>query len=141
MKPQHCEPESKDEITSYMTPVPHPHKDTLLSEEDQLVADPLSDDFQKLWTETAHKNTQLFAEVFKPVPSNNVRNWKEYENYVPKVKAGHVVPGITVAEIKDKLSKIQGHLVEGAIDFLCEEPSLTTGIRWSTYDYTLPIYI
>lgn len=112
-----------------------------MSEEDQLVADPLSDDFQRLWTETAHKNTQLFAEVFRPVPSNNVRNWKQYENYVPKVKAGHVVPDITVAQIKDKLSKIQGHLVEGAVDFLVEETSITSGIRWSTYDYTLPIYI
>jgi len=123
-----------------MTPVPNPHEDTLTSEEDQLVADPLSDDFQRLWTETAHKNTELFAEVFKTVPSNNVRNWKEYERYVPKVKAGHVAPEFTAAQIKDKMSQIRGHLVEGAIDFLIEETSITSGIRWSTYDYTLPIY-
>jgi len=140
MKPQHCEPENKDQITSYMTPVPHPHKDTLMSEEDLLVADPLSDDFQRLWNDTAHKNTQLFAEVFKTVPSNNVRTWAQYEKYVPKVKAGHVVPDITVAQIKEKLSKVQGHLVEGAVDFLIEETSITTGIRWS-HDPTLPIYI
>lgn len=141
MKPQHCEPETKDYITSYMTPVPNPHKDTTQSAEDQLVADPLSDDFQRLWTETAHKNTTLFAEVFKTVPSNNVRNWKQYEAYVPKVKAGHVRPDISVKDIKDKLAQVKGHLVEGAIDFLIEEPSITTGIRWSSYDVTLPIYI
>ncbi len=78
MKPQFCEPENKDVITSYMTPVPHPHKDTTQSPEDQLVADPLSDEFIELWDSTAKRNTQIFGEIFKTVPSNNVRSWKEY---------------------------------------------------------------
>ncbi|PVG01208.1 phospholipase D/nuclease [Serendipita vermifera] len=141
MRPQHCEPETKEMITSYMRPVPHPHKDTLMSEDDHLVADPLSEDFERLWNETAHKNTQIFAEIFKTVPSNNVRSWKDYEKYVPKVKAGHVATDQSIAQIKEKLNKIQGHIVEGAVDFLIEEQGLTTGVRWSSYDPTLPIYI
>jgi phospholipase D1/2 len=128
-------------ITSYMRPVPHPHKDTLMSEDDHLVADPLSEDFERLWNDTAHRNTQIFAEIFKTVPSNNVRSWKEYEKYVPKVKAGHVATDMSVAQIKEKLNKVQGHIVEGAVDFLIEETGLTSGVRWSSYDPTLPIYI
>ncbi|KAG8871679.1 hypothetical protein FRC20_010301 [Serendipita sp. 405] len=142
IKPQHCEPETKDIVTSYMTPVPHPHKDTTMSKEDSLVADPLSDDFDQLWNGTAHKNTQIFSEIFKYVPSNNVRSWKQYENYVPKVKAGHVGHAdMPVSEIKDKLNKVQGHLIEGAVDFLVEEKEIVEGVRWSSYDPTLPIYI
>jgi phospholipase D1/2 len=124
-----------------MTPVPYAHDDTTRSEEDRLVMDPLSDEFNQLWTNTAHKNTQVFAEIFKPVPSNNVRNWKQYETYVPKVKAGHVATDLPIRQIKDKLNTIQGHLVEGAVDFLIEETGMTTGVRWGKVDPTLPIYI
>ncbi|CAG7850914.1 Phospholipase D1 Short=PLD 1; AltName: Full=Choline phosphatase 1; AltName: Full=Meiosis-specific sporulation-specific protein 14; AltName: Full=Phosphatidylcholine-hydrolyzing phospholipase D1 [Serendipita indica DSM 11827] len=142
IKPQHCEPETVGQVTSYMTPVPHPHKDTTMSREDQMVADPLSDEFEQLWNNTAHKNTQVFSEIFKTVPSNNVRNWNQYEAYVPKVKAGHIAATeMPLQTIKDKLNSVQGHLVEGAVDFLIEEPGLTTGVRWAKYDPTLPIYI
>jgi len=142
LAPQPCEPETKDTITSWMTPVPTPHKDITTSEDDALVADPLSDEFQELWNSTAHRNTQIFAELFKCVPSNNVRNWKEYENYVPKVKPGHIANAdLTIQQIKDKLSKVQGHVVEGAVDFLIEETEMTKGLKWSRYDPTLPIYI
>lgn len=140
LTPQHCEPETKDRITTWMTPVPHPHKDMTQSADDALVADPLSDEFQELWNGTAHRNTQIFAEIFKCVPSNNVRNWKQYEAYVPKVKAGHVATDLSIKEIKDKLDKVQGHIVEGAVDFLIEEEELVKGVRWS-HDPTLPIYI
>jgi phospholipase D1/2 len=142
LAPQHCEPETKDKITSWMTPVPNPHKDITTSEDDAVVADPLSDEFQERWNNAAHRNTQIFAELFKCVPSNNVRNWKQYENYVPKVKAGHLANAdLTLQQIKDKLSKIEGHVVEGAVDFLIEETEMTTGLKWSAYDPTLPIYI
>lgn len=125
-----------------MTPVPHPHKDMTMSADDALVADPLSDEFQELWNGTAHRNTQIFGEIFKTVPSNNVRNWKQYETYVPKVKAGHVANAeLSIQQIKDKLNKIQGHIVEGAVDFLIEEGDLVSGVKWSSYDPTLPIYI
>ncbi|GAM89123.1 hypothetical protein ANO11243_071580 [Dothideomycetidae sp. 11243] len=49
------------------------------SAEDKLVADPLSDQFQALWKNTAQKNTAAFERVFRPVPSENIRAWKEYD--------------------------------------------------------------
>ena len=112
------------------------------TEEDQLVADPLSDEFHELWNKTAHSNTQIFAEIFKSVPSNNVRTWKQYETYVPKVKAGHIANAdLSIAQVKEKLGKVRGHIVEGAVDFLVEEPEFTSGLKWSGYDPALPIYI
>lgn len=103
--------------------------------------DPLCEQFEQLWTSVAHKNTQIFAEIFKPVPSNNVRNWKQYETYVPKVKAGHVATDMNINQIKEKLNAIQGHIVEGAVDFLIEETDISTGMRWGKIDPSLPIYI
>lgn len=103
--------------------------------------DPLSDEFTQLWINTAHKNTQIFGEIFKCVPSNNVRNWKQYEAYVPKVKAGHVATDMSIQQIKEKLNSVQGHVVEGSVDFLIEETSMTTGMRWGKIDPSLPIYI
>lgn len=62
-----------------MTAVPHPHEDTLRSKGDLQVADPLSDEFENLWESTAKRNTQIFQEIFKTVPSNNVRSWEAYQ--------------------------------------------------------------
>jgi len=62
-----------------MTAVPHPHEDTTRSQEDMQVADPLSDEFENLWATTAKRNTQIFQEIFKTVPSNNVRSWDAYQ--------------------------------------------------------------
>lgn len=62
-----------------MTAVPHPHEVNLQSKEDLQVADPLSDEFENLWETTAKRNTQIFQEIFKTVPSNNVRSWEAYQ--------------------------------------------------------------
>ena len=51
------------------------------SEEDRQVADPLSDEFQNFWNWRAKANTDAFGKVFHPVPSDEVRNWKQYEEY------------------------------------------------------------
>ena len=60
---------------------------------------------------------------------------------MPKVKAGHVATDLPLATIKEKLSKVQGHLVESALDFLIEENDLVTGPEWSALNVTLPVYI
>lgn len=62
-----------------MQAVPVPHKNTFDGKEDLLVADPLSEDFDELWNGTARKNTQIFQEIFKTVPSNNVRSYAQYD--------------------------------------------------------------
>lgn len=78
MPPQVCQ-DDEDEVTSFMQCAPNPNKDETELEEEVLVADPLSDDTQRLWNDTARKNREIFTEVFRPVPSNLVRNWPGYD--------------------------------------------------------------
>ena len=65
--------------TDFMRPAPHPNPDQWNSDEDQLVADPLARETVTLWTDTARKNREIFTEVFRPVPSNLVRDWDAYD--------------------------------------------------------------
>lgn len=51
------------------------------SREDELVADPISDEFQSLWNTTAKTNTDAFGEVFHAVPFDGVRTWDQYDEY------------------------------------------------------------
>lgn len=69
----------EEEITSYMQPAPIPNEDTLDSEQDRLVADPLADSTLALWEGTAERNRAIFADLFHCVPSNVVRNWEAYD--------------------------------------------------------------
>lgn len=41
------------------------------------------------------------------------------QQYVPKVKTGHVVPEIPLDRVKDRLSKVKGALVEAPIVCFC----------------------
>ncbi|KXN92484.1 Phospholipase D1 [Leucoagaricus sp. SymC.cos] len=131
----------REAVTEFMRPVPHSNPDETFEPEDQLVADPLSEETNRLWKETAHRNREIFSEIFKPVPSNIVRNWKSYDNYVPKNKTGHVAPGVTLERVKDRLSQVKGALVEAPLDFLIEESDFVSGPEWKGLNPTLPIYI
>jgi phospholipase D1/2 len=74
--PQNC---TKDEqVTNFMRAAPVPNDDTTSSEEDRLVADPLADATIALWEDTARVNREVFTEVFRPVPTNLVRDWNAY---------------------------------------------------------------
>ncbi|KAF8830790.1 hypothetical protein HHX47_DHR2000907 [Lentinula edodes] len=73
-----------DHSTPYMRSAPYPNPDRLNSQEDQMVADPLSTDIINLWTDTSRQHREIFTEVFRPVPSNLVRDWAReifYTNY------------------------------------------------------------
>uniref|UniRef100_A0A0W0EW24 Phospholipase n=1 Tax=Moniliophthora roreri TaxID=221103 RepID=A0A0W0EW24_MONRR len=133
--------EDDDSPTAFMRPAPHPNDDETGLLEDQLVADPLSEQTLRLWNDTAKKNREIFAEIFRPVPTNLVRSWKAYDDYVPKVKTGHVVPGISLERVKSRLSEVKGALVECPMDFLIDEKDFVTGPEWKGLDPTLPIYI
>lgn len=76
-------PDGHNHITNFMRPAPRPNPDETFEDEDQLVADPLSEDTERLWRETAHRNREIYSEVFKPVPSNVARNWKIYDVRLP----------------------------------------------------------
>ncbi|KAJ3861230.1 putative phospholipase D [Lentinula novae-zelandiae] len=99
----------------YMRSAPHPNSDRLNSQEDQMVAAPLSTNPINLWTGIARQNREIFTEVFRPVPSNLVRIGQGMIDMYPKTKTGHVVPGIPLQRVKDRLSKVKGALVEAPI--------------------------
>jgi len=136
--PQLCH--SKNEpVTSFMRCAPQPNTDETRLPEDALVADPLADPTIQLWNSTAKKNQEIFTEIFKIVPTNLVGDWEAYNNYIPKVKTGHVVSDITLPRIKDRLSLVKGSLVECPLDFLIDQKDFTEGIDW--LNPTLDIYI
>ncbi|KAL3422829.1 hypothetical protein PVAG01_04576 [Phlyctema vagabunda] len=108
------------------------------SNSDQLVQDPISEEFLNLWNGTASTNTEVFSKVFHPVPADNVRNWDEYKEFFgkyfvspsgkdekvkepPMYEYGHVVkeefPG-GVEEVKDWLDRVRGTLVEMPLLFM-----------------------
>lgn len=103
--------------------------------------DPVGESTLRLWNDTARKNREVFTEIFRPVPTNLVRNWSAYENYLPKVKTGHVAPGTTLERLKLKLSEVRGSLVECPMDFLIDDHEFVNGIEWLGLNPTLPIYI
>lgn len=117
------------------------------SHADQLVEDPLSDDFLALWYKTAKANTKIFRKVFHAVPDDTVRTWEDYDRFFSekfilpgtdakaaeegykkgKVDYGHVVkdefPG-GVEEVKEWLGRVRGTLVEMPLDFLIDVDDL-----------------
>jgi len=140
LEPQVCDGETRN-VTNFMRPAPHPIEDESHLEEDQAVADPLSDVTISLWENTARKNREIFTEIFRPVPSNLVRSKSAYKAYLPNVKNGHVVPEVPLQRVKDRLSAVQGHLVEAPIDFLIDDKEFVSGVEWKGLNPTLPIYI
>ncbi|TFK21685.1 phospholipase D [Coprinopsis marcescibilis] len=140
IEPQECN-KPYPKVTSFMRSAPIPNADETRLAEDAQVADPLSDEFQLLWNITAKKNREAFSEFFRPVPTNLVRTWQAYDNYVPKVKTGHVVPGVTLERLKKRLDQVKGALVECPIDFLIDETDFHNGPEWKGLNPTLPIYV
>ncbi|KAG5645727.1 hypothetical protein DXG03_005423 [Asterophora parasitica] len=128
-------------VTSFMRPAPHPNEDETYLEHDKLVVDPLGASTVSLLTGTARKNREIFTEIFRPVPTNLVRDWGAYDRYVPKVKTGHVSPDIPLNRVKDRLSQVRGSLVECPLDFLIDDRDFVTGPEWKGLNPTLPIYI
>ena len=124
---------TSEKVTLSMRPAPVPNEDETNLEEDARVADPLSDELHNLLNATARVNREVFAELFHTVPSNLVRDWAAYEVrgnlftsdvlaetsvmqiYKPKVKVGHVVPGISLKRVKDRLACVHGSIVEAPL--------------------------
>jgi phospholipase D1/2 len=117
------------------------------SPEDLMVKDPLSPAFENLWSSTAAKNTEIFEKVFRPVPTNAVRTWAEYQTYYaqyfvspspPRTKNplpapyqyGHVFKknfpeGPQGAKaVKECLAGVRGNLVDMPLEFLADVKDL-----------------
>ncbi|KAF8453731.1 hypothetical protein BDZ91DRAFT_668435 [Kalaharituber pfeilii] len=80
-----------------MQPSPVPNVYDFDSEEDRLVADPLSEEFTNLWDQIARTNTECFRRVFRPVPDDTIRNWKQYDEWWGSV---FTVPKSSKIEVK-----------------------------------------
>lgn len=125
---------------------------------DRLVSDPLSDDFTELWNRTARTNTEVFSKAFHIVPSDNCRNWKQYDEWYerffaspsrkgdreqipPKYEYGHLVeeefPG-GVQEAKEWLARIRGTLIEMPLKFMEEVDFAVAGVKLNAL--TMEIY-
>lgn len=70
-----------------MHPAPMPHEYDWGSESDLAVQDVLSDQFEQLWVGTGRSNRAAFEKVFRPVPNDTIKNWKQYGEYL-KPNAG-----------------------------------------------------
>lgn len=105
-----------------MHPAPVPHQYDFGSAEDLAVEDVLSDEFNRLWTETGRNNRRAFERVFRPVPNDSIRSWEDYAKYMAPSKGistGHVAnKDLSCRQVKEELAKIRGHLVDMPIDFL-----------------------
>ena len=62
-----------------MRAAPFPNEDETGSDEDARVADPLADSTVDLWNNTARRNREIYTEIFRPVPTNLIRSWKDYD--------------------------------------------------------------
>ncbi|KAG8908268.1 hypothetical protein FRB99_007801 [Tulasnella sp. 403] len=140
LKPHPCVT-GKEPITSFMRAAPYPAEDETYTREDQFVADPLSDGLLDYWYSTARVNREIFGQIFRTVPTDNVRNWEQYKKYVPKVKTGHIACDLPLPQVKERLSKIRGALVEAPLNFLIEQPELVKNGDWEGYNPSLPVYI
>jgi phospholipase D1/2 len=74
--------DGKVQPTTNMHPAPVLNEYDFGSSEDLAVQDILSDVFQTLWHGTGEKNREAFKAVFLPVPSNEIKNWKQYDEFL-----------------------------------------------------------
>jgi len=122
------EPDSQmsllNKLPSYRL-APHPPSTPQIEQRTQaLLQDPLSDQFGQLWAGVARHNTEIYRNLFKCVPDDSVRNWKQYKAFFPSssdLLTGHVADKSPIELIRDQLYSVQGHLVEFPTMFLSEE--------------------
>jgi phospholipase D1/2 len=149
-------PQNMDIPDQNFEPIGVPNSYDWGSEEDRLVADPMSDEFQSHWSWRARTNTEAFGKVFHPVPYDGVRTWKEYDDYYERFfheeagdkdktkkpsqyKWGHVVAENFsqgeqgIKEVKEVLSSIKGMLVEMPLLFLKDEDIAKEGIGLNAF--------
>lgn len=106
----------------------------LLEEKMARALDPLADHCCKeLWNKTAHKNTMIYRDLFRCVPDDTVHTFEQHRKFLPdptKIPHGHVAnPDIHGREIRNRLSKVTGHLVEFPSNYLKDENMLGSLIR------------
>ena len=98
--------DGKVQPTTNMHPAPVLNEYDFGSSEDLAVQDILSDEFQTLWHGTGEKNREAFKTVFLPVQSDDIKNWKQYDEFL-KPHAG-VPVRLSVSATDDIADEIDG---------------------------------
>ncbi|CAG8811927.1 7523_t:CDS:10 [Gigaspora margarita] len=92
----------------------------LQTNEEKKLEDPVSDEFYALWKGRAEKNTEIFNDVFHCLPSDRVKTWDDYKEFIPDPKLiplGHVYDKSKIQE----LEHVKGNLVLFPYKFLEKE--------------------
>ncbi|KAL4914124.1 hypothetical protein BDW62DRAFT_204950 [Aspergillus aurantiobrunneus] len=100
--------------------------------ENDFVTDPMDDELWKTWTGQASVNTDIYRQLFRTDPDDNITNFEEYDSYRPQdgCKLGHLYdPYVPVKEVRAKLDKIKGHLVWMPLDFLKDAEMAEPGLQ------------
>ncbi|KAI8361792.1 hypothetical protein EDC96DRAFT_512537 [Choanephora cucurbitarum] len=88
---------------------------------------------QGLWNTTARNNTLIYRDLFRCVPDDTVHTFEQHRRFLPdpnKVPHGHVAnPELHGRDIRQRLEKIRGHLVQFPFDYLKDENMLGSLIR------------
>ncbi|KAL3455792.1 hypothetical protein BJX64DRAFT_57110 [Aspergillus heterothallicus] len=104
--------------------------------ENDFVTDPMNDDLWDTWTGQATVNTDIYRQLFRTDPDDNVRTFEDYDRYRPKdgYKLGHLYdPFVPIQEVREKLDKIKGHLVWMPLDFLKDAEMAEPGLQVNQY--------
>ncbi|XP_057313653.1 phospholipase D1-like [Hydractinia symbiolongicarpus] len=90
----------------------------LLDEPYANVIDPISDDFYKnAWVATARNNTTVYEQVFRCLPTQEVKSFVELEQY-KKINGLNINDPV---QARSMLKNIRGFLVEKPLDFLLHQ--------------------
>ncbi|ORY59662.1 uncharacterized protein BCR38DRAFT_488681 [Pseudomassariella vexata] len=98
----------------------------------KFVEDPMNEDLWNMWKKNASKNTEIFRHLFHADPDDHVKNFDDYNAYLPPkgIKAGHIFDRFLPPEdIRKKLDQIKGHLVWMPLDFLKDAPMAEKGLQ------------
>lgn len=108
----------------------------------KVVEDPLSDELWDMWTSQATENTKVFRQLFHADPDDHVKTFDDYNGFLPAkgVKPGHIFDRmIPPEEVREKLSRVKGHLVWMPFDFLRDAEMAEKGLQvnsWTESVYT-----
>ncbi|MCJ1319049.1 hypothetical protein MMC15_004382 [Xylographa vitiligo] len=102
----------------------------------QFVADPLGDKLWDMWTSNATENTKMYRHLFRADPDDDIKTFNDYQDFLPKnnIRQGHLHdPYMPVAEVRQKLDQIKGHLVWMPLDFLMDAEMAEKGLQLNAY--------
>ena len=106
-------------------------------EEWDFVADPLGQQVWDMWTGQATTNTDIYRHLFRADPDDNIRTWKDYDNFIPRRsnhKQGHLHDMfMPVEQVRKTLDQVRGHLVWMALHFLEDENMAEKGLQVNAY--------